>query len=125
MRKGGWAGFLALAWLLGGCCGNQGTFQKVEQSFKTVQDYYAPLVQSEMKDEKVRQAILAADTTLLLAAELQKQWCPDSKAAEQVKLQAEQAAKLAQEVGAAPVASPSANSETSSAASPGDKGKKE
>lgn len=71
---------------------------------KTVQACYEPLVQSlteEPVNEKVRTAIVAADTTLLLLAQLQEQWCPALSAVEQARLQADAVRKLAEEAGRA------------------------
>lgn len=101
MGKGRFMPLLALLWLTAGCCSHPGLFNQVEHSLKTVQDYYGPLLEAEGWDrqEKLRQAVVAADTTLLLAAELQRQWCPDPLKAQQLELQAGQAAKLAQEAG--------------------------
>jgi hypothetical protein len=50
-------------------------------------------------NDKVRRAVVAADTTLLLAGELQTQWCPPGSAVKQVELQAAEAQKLAAEAG--------------------------
>jgi uncharacterized protein YcfL len=99
MKRGKWAGVVVLAWLLAGCCSNPGVFQKLEQSLKTVQGYYKPLLSEDLMNDKVRRAVVVADTTLLLAAELQAQWCPPETAVKQVELQTEEAQKLAQEAG--------------------------
>jgi hypothetical protein len=42
---------------------------------------------------------VAADTTLLLAGELQAQWCPPLAAVKQVELQTAEAKQLAAEAG--------------------------
>jgi hypothetical protein len=97
--RGRWAAALALAGLLAGCCANPGVFNKLEQSLKTVQSYYDPLLAEDLTNNKVRQAVVAADSTLLLAGELQAQWCPPAEAVKQVELQAKEAQKLAQEAG--------------------------
>jgi hypothetical protein len=84
-------------------------FAKVEGSLRTVQEYYTPLVEAAVgvgPPEKVRLALVAADTTLLLAGELQRQWCPDPSKAQQLELQVQEAQKLAQEAGVAPTESP-------------------
>jgi hypothetical protein len=87
---------------LSGCCSYPGVFNKVHRSMVAVQDFYGPLLQGEWEqNDKVRLAVVAADTTLLLAGELQKQWCPDPGQAQQLELQAQQATKLAQEAGVA------------------------
>jgi hypothetical protein len=87
---------------LAGCCGQPGVFGKVHDSLAMVQSYYGPLVEQEWgRQDKVRQAVVAADTTLLLAGELQRQWCPDAGQAEQLALQAKEAHRLAQEAGVA------------------------
>ncbi len=85
MRKTRWFWLpLLLLWLLSGCCGQPGIFQKVHRSLLTVQSFYDPLVQEiSGQDERVQRAVVAADTTLLLAGELQKQWCPDPGQAQQ------------------------------------------
>jgi len=99
MRKSLAALGLALI-LMGGCCQNPGVFQKVQRSLDTVQSYYTPLLNEEwQQDERLRQAVVAADTTLLLAGELQSQWCPDPGKAEQLELQTQEAKAKAQEAG--------------------------
>jgi len=86
--------------LLGGCCQHPGLFQKVQQSLETVQGYYTPLLQEEWQNnDQLRQAVVAADTALMLAGELQRQWCPDQKQTEQLELQVREAKSLAQEAG--------------------------
>ncbi len=96
-----WVVLLALI-CLSGCCCYPGLFEKVHQSMVAVQDFYGPLLQGEWElNDQVRRAVVAADTTLLLAAELQKQWCPDPDQAKQLELQAQEAKKLAQEAGVA------------------------
>lgn len=92
---------LGLALILAaGCCQHPGLFQKVQRSLETVQSYYTPLLKEEWeKNAPLRRAVVAADTTLLLAGELQAQWCPDPGQAEQLELQARAARKLAQDAG--------------------------
>lgn len=94
-------GALGLALVLAaGCCQNPGLFQKVQRSLETVQSYYSPLLEEQwQQDEKMRRAVVAADTTLLLAGELQSQWCPDAAQAEQLALQAREAQALAKDAG--------------------------
>ena len=94
-------GVLCLALtLMAGCCQNPGLFQKVQHSLETVQTYYTPLLKAEwQQDERLRRAVVAADTTLLLAGELQRQWCPEPQKTEQLELQVQTAKKLAQEAG--------------------------
>jgi hypothetical protein len=101
-------GALGLALVLtAGCCQNPGLFQKVQRSLETVQSYYTPLLQEEWeKNEKLRRAVVAADTTLLLAGELQRQWCPDAAQAEQLALQAREAQALARDAGVKAAAGP-------------------
>jgi hypothetical protein len=91
----------ALVWL-SGCCTHPGVFDKVHRSLVTVQTFYGPMLEGEWQlDDKVRRAVVAADTTLLLAGELQRQWCPDSNQTQQLELQAQEARNLAQEAGVA------------------------
>jgi hypothetical protein len=100
MRKKRWLWVAALIGLSGGCCGNPGVFEKVHESMVTVQGFYDPLISQDFaRGEIVQQAMVAADTTLLLAAELQMQWCPNPDNAKQLELQAQAAKKLAQEAG--------------------------
>ncbi len=99
VQRSKWAAAMALTGLLAGCCTNPGIFQKLEHSLKTVQSYYDPLLSEDLKNEKVQRAVVAADTTLLLAGELQAQWCPAAEAVKQVEMQAKEAQKLAQEAG--------------------------
>ncbi|MEW6658165.1 MAG: hypothetical protein AB1424_05870 [Thermodesulfobacteriota bacterium] len=90
---------LALS-LLAGCCQQPGLFQKVQQSLGTVQSYYTPLLQEEWQNnDQLRRAVVAADTALMVAGELQRQWCPDPGQTEQLQLQAQEAKALAQEAG--------------------------
>ena len=98
-RKGVLIAGLTLIWLTGGCCGQPGVFDRLGSSLKTVQSFYGPLLQENLGDERVRRAVVAADTTLMLAGELQKQWCPAPQKAEQLELQTKEAGKLAQEAG--------------------------
>jgi len=100
MRESRWLWVAVLVWLSGGCCAHPGVFEKVHKSMVTVQGFYDPLIQQNLvKNGVVQQAMVAADTTLLLAAELQKQWCPNPDNARQLELQAREARKLAQEAG--------------------------
>jgi len=86
--------------LLAGCCQHPGLFQKVRQSLDTVQGYYGPLLAEEwQQNEQLRRAVVAADTTLLLAGELQRQWCPDPGQTEQLELQVREAQALARDAG--------------------------
>jgi len=86
--------------LAGGCCRHPGVFQKVQHSLETVQGYYGPLLAEQwQQDEKMRLAVVAADTTLLLAGELQRQWCLDPGKTEQLALQAKEARVLARNAG--------------------------
>ncbi len=86
--------------LVAGCCQHPGLFQQVQRSLETVQSYYTPLLQEEWeKNEQLRRAVVAADTTLLLAGELQRQWCPDPGKAEQLELQVREARTMAQDAG--------------------------
>jgi hypothetical protein len=99
MRKS--LGALSLALVLAaGCCQNPGLFQKVQRSMETVQSYYGPLLGEQWQnDEKMRRAVVAADTTLLLAGELQNQWCPEAGQTQQLELQVQEAKTLAQDAG--------------------------
>jgi type II secretory pathway component PulM len=107
MGKRWW--FLGLALVLAaGCCQNPGVFQKVQRSLETVQSYYSPLLAEEwQQDERLRRAVVAADTALLLAGELQGQWCPDEGKTEQLALQAKEARALAQDAGVKAAGAPS------------------
>ena len=99
MGKSLWVLGLVLT-LMAGCCQQPGLFQKVQQSLETVQSYYTPLLQEEWQNnEQMRRAVVAADTTLLLAGELQNQWCPEAGKTEQLELQVQEARNLAQEAG--------------------------
>jgi hypothetical protein len=100
MKKGSWIGVAALIWLSGGCCDHPGLFQKVHESMVTVQSFYDPLIRQDLNNNgTAKQAVVAADTTLLLASHLQEQWCPNPDKAAQVELLAQEAKKLAQEAG--------------------------
>jgi len=86
--------------LMAGCCQQPGLFQKVQQSLETVQGYYGPLLDEQWQnDEKMRRAVVAADTALMVAGELQRQWCPDPGQTEQLQLQTQEARTLAQDAG--------------------------
>jgi hypothetical protein len=94
--------------LAAGCCQNPGVFQKVQRSLETVQSYYSPLLAEQWQnDEKMRRAVVAADTALLLAGEMQRQWCQDAAQAEQLALQAKEARALAQDAGVKAAGAPS------------------
>lgn len=100
MKKGLWPWILALAFMSGGCCAHQSLFQKVDESMATVQHFYNPLISNVLEQTPVlQQAVVAADTTLMLAGELQHQWCPDPAKARQLELQVGEVKKLAQEAG--------------------------
>ncbi len=100
MKKSSWFWLALLLGLTAGCCSNPEVFQKVQTSMQTVQSFYAPLIQQDLsQDNGLKRAVVAADSTLLLAGELQKQWCPDPGQAKQLELQAGDAQKLAQEAG--------------------------
>jgi hypothetical protein len=90
---------LALAGLAGGCCANSGVFGKVDQSLRLAQRYYDPLLREDLRNDRVHRAVVAADTTLLLAGELQQMWCPDAGKVEQLQLQAREMEKLIREAG--------------------------
>ncbi len=94
-----WLPLLMAVWLVVGCCSNPGVFGKVSDSLRLVQSYYDPLLKGDLGDERVRQAVVAADTTLLVAGELQKQWCPDEKAVEQLLLQVKETEELRRQAG--------------------------
>jgi hypothetical protein len=101
MRIFRWLVLVALI-CLSGCCAHPGVFDQVHRSMAIVQGFYEPLLQEHWQEnETLRRAVVAADTTLLLAGELQKQWCPDPGQAGQLELQAQEAGKLAREVGVA------------------------
>lgn len=101
MRKQRWFCWaVLLLWLVSGCCAHPEIFQKVHNSLETVQSFYGPLTQQDLgQDERLQRAVVAADTTLLLAGELQRQWCPEQGKAQQLELQVGEAQKLAQEAG--------------------------
>jgi hypothetical protein len=100
MKKGRWIRVAALLWLSSGCCAHPGLFQGVHDTMAMVQQFYNPLLQQDLaNNDTVKQAVVAADTTLLLAAELQGQWCPNPNKVQQLDLQAQEAKKLAQEAG--------------------------
>jgi len=107
--RGSWGGLamgLVLAGLAGGCCNNPGVFGKVDQSLRLAQAYYDPLLKQDLKEGRVHQAVVAADTTLLLAGQLQQMWCPSTQAVEQLQIQAQQFQNLVQEAGVKPDTSP-------------------
>jgi len=100
MKRKWWLWMPALVWLCSGCCSQPGVFEEVHDSMVMVQTFYDPLIRQDLAGKAAaQQAVVAADTTLLLAGELQRQWCPDRSAAQQVALQAREARKLAREVG--------------------------
>jgi hypothetical protein len=102
MRKKRWC-WLLLLWLglAAGCCGHPELFQRVQGALDTVQGFYDTLLQQEgwQQNDQLRQVVVAADTTLMLAGELQQQWCPDPNQVQQLELQAGEAQKLAQGAG--------------------------
>lgn len=107
MRKKRWCWLpILMLGLMGGCCDHQGLFQRVQGSLDTVQGFYDTLLGQEgwQQNDQLRQVVVAADTTLMLAGELQQQWCPDPGQVQQLELQAGEAQKMAQGAGVAPVA---------------------
>jgi hypothetical protein len=114
MRTIRWLGVAVLIWLGSGCCAYPGLLEKVHASMTMVQRFYDPLVQQRPgQNGMVPQALVAADTTLLLAAALQQQWCLSPDKTEQLELQAQEARKLAQAAGVAEAgASPNRVSQT-------------
>jgi hypothetical protein len=102
MKKIRWLGVAALVWLSSGCCAHLELFEKIHESLTTVQRFYEPLVHQNLSGNGIaQQAVVAADTALLLAAKLQQQWCPHPDNAKQLALQAREAEKLAREAGVA------------------------
>jgi hypothetical protein len=100
VSTGRWLGLLALVCIGSGCCSQPGVFWQVEKAMQTVQSFYDPLIRETVGDnDRLQLAVVAADTTLLLAAELQNQWCPDADQARQLELQAQNSQKLAREAG--------------------------
>ena len=107
MKKTHWFWPVLLLGLAAGCCEDPEIFQRVHTSMQTVQNFYGPLVQQDLSQEdRWQRAVVAADTTLLLAGELQQQWCPDPGQAKQLELQTGEAQKLAQEAGVPAAAVP-------------------
>ena len=90
--------------LLAGCCGKPGNFGKVQDAVGLVNGFYDPLVAelgspgSEV-DNKVKLAVVAADTALGLAAAIEKANCPSAGQVEQLELQAKSAQELADQAG--------------------------
>lgn len=101
MKKTRWFWLPALLlWLSAGCCAQPEIFQKVHRSLETVQGFYEPLLQGDLSQgSPLQRAVVAADTALLLAGELQRQWCPDPGPAKQLEIQVGEAQRLAQEAG--------------------------
>ena len=102
MRKGRWFYLpVLLLGLMAGCCDHPGLFQKVQGSLESVQGFYDTLLQEEgwQQNDQLKQVVVVADTTLMLAGELQQQWCPDPSQVQQLELQAGEAQKLAQAAG--------------------------
>jgi hypothetical protein len=96
MKRRGWFWLLAVVWLAAGCCSHPGGFDQVRRSLTTVQSFYGDLLQETEWSDQVRQAVVAADTTLALAGELERQWCPAPGLADQLELQTRQAQKMAE-----------------------------
>jgi hypothetical protein len=94
-----WGVLLALI-CLSGCCAHPGVFDRVHRSLETVQGFYGPLLQESWEqNDTLRRVVVAADTTLLLAGELQRQWCPDPGQTTQLELQAQEVRKQAEQAG--------------------------
>ncbi len=120
MKRRQWAWPILLAGMLAGCASDPTLIPKLEQSLQTVQAYYEPMLkQWGANDAKVQMAVVAADTTLKMLGDLQKQRHPDPKAVEQAQLQTAQAVKLAQQAGVkeagAPATSPMPSEASASA----------
>ena len=90
--------------LLAGCCDKPGNFGKVQDAVGLVNGFYDPLVAelgapgSEV-DNKVKLAVVAADTALGLADAIEKANCPSAGQVEQLELQAKSAQELADQAG--------------------------
>lgn len=90
--------------LLAGCCDKPGNFGKVKAAVGLVNGFYDPLVAelgspgSEV-DNKVKLAVVAADTALGLADAIEKANCPSAGQVEQLELQSEAAQELADQAG--------------------------
>lgn len=90
--------------LLAGCCDKPGNFGKVQGAVELVNGFYDPLVAqlgspgSDVED-KVKLAVVAADTALGLADAIEKVKCASAGQVEQLALQAQAAQKLADQAG--------------------------
>jgi hypothetical protein len=90
--------------LLAGCCDKPGNFGKVQAAVGLVNGFYDPLV-AELGspgsdvDNKVKLAVVAADTALGLADAIEKANCPSAGQVEQLELQAKAAHELADQAG--------------------------
>ncbi|MBM4293376.1 MAG: hypothetical protein FJ126_00510 [Deltaproteobacteria bacterium] len=96
MKHPRWPWLLALVWLAASCCPHPGVFDQVRRSLTTVQSFYGDLLKETEWSDQIRLAVVAADTTLALAGELERQWCPAPGLADQLELQTRQAQKMAE-----------------------------
>ncbi|MBM4301635.1 MAG: hypothetical protein FJ121_08910 [Deltaproteobacteria bacterium] len=90
--------------LLTGCCDKPGNFGKVKGAVGLVNGFYDFLVgqlgsPGSQVDDKVRLAVVAADTALALADVIEKQKCASAGQIEQLDLQAQAAQELAGQAG--------------------------
>jgi hypothetical protein len=93
---------LAAALLLAGCCNNPGGLATARGVISAVQTFYDPLLGIYLDDrtnEMAALAMVSADTALSLAGAIQAGYCASQAEAEQLKLQAAQADRLAAAAG--------------------------
>jgi hypothetical protein len=84
----------AMTLLVGGCCGAARYLPQIQGTTGAVQQYYDSLYAAFMNDQTdatIRQAMVAADTTLATARLLAAVWCPELRDAEQLRVQLEEA----------------------------------
>lgn len=95
---------LVVMLLAAGCCDKPGNFGKVKAAVGLVNGFYDPLVAElgspgSQVDDKVKLAVVAADTALGLADAIEKAKCASAGQVEQLDLQAQAAQKLADQAG--------------------------
>jgi hypothetical protein len=84
--------------ILAGCCQYPSALKTAQSATKTIQSVYDPLVSANLSDQtnnKVKLALVAADTALALSGTIQDAKCATPQQAAQLELQAQQVKEAA------------------------------
>jgi hypothetical protein len=89
---------LLLAAAVAGCCDHPQAFKRAQDSMLIIQGVYDPLVGAYLADQTngyLKAGLVAADTALALAGQIQAAKCATPQEADQLALQAQQVAAAA------------------------------